>query len=163
MRGDGHWICGFSKNLGHASAYVAELWGAWEGLKIAKDKGFRLVELQMDSSVVVNCLNGEKNGSFSGWSLVHQIKLLMQSDWRVRVKHVYREANRCADVLANLGCDQEGQMHLYEHPPSKISQLLLADVVGVATPRVVNLKSFLFWAFAPFIIKKEDKYGQIAH
>ena len=32
---NGKWICGFSKWLGVCSAYVAELWGVMEGLKMA--------------------------------------------------------------------------------------------------------------------------------
>jgi len=39
------------------------------------------------------------------WSLVHQIRRM---NWEFRIYHSYHEANRCADVLANLGCNLGG-------------------------------------------------------
>lgn len=35
----GKWICGFSKWLRVCSAYVAEVWGVLEGLKMAQERG----------------------------------------------------------------------------------------------------------------------------
>jgi ribonuclease HI len=55
----GKWIYGFAKGLGACSVQVAELWGAMEGLKLAWDRGFRRVELQLDAKGVVNMLNKE--------------------------------------------------------------------------------------------------------
>lgn len=31
----GHWICGFSRNLGHANSMEVELWGLFHGLSMA--------------------------------------------------------------------------------------------------------------------------------
>jgi hypothetical protein len=41
----GEWLGGFAKGLGEYSAEVAELWGAWEGLNLGWDLGYRKVEL----------------------------------------------------------------------------------------------------------------------
>lgn len=71
---DGGWLCGFSKKLGNTTAYVAELWGVPEALKIAKERGYPRVELRMDSKVVADCLKGKSDGSFRGWSLIKEIK-----------------------------------------------------------------------------------------
>ncbi|MCH88076.1 hypothetical protein A2U01_0008957 [Trifolium medium] len=38
---------------------VAELWGAFEGLKLAWEKGYKLVELQMDAKDIDKVLNRE--------------------------------------------------------------------------------------------------------
>jgi hypothetical protein len=49
LRGEnGECICGFSKGLGSCDSYVAELWGAFEGLKLARARGFHRVELHVD-------------------------------------------------------------------------------------------------------------------
>jgi ribonuclease HI len=45
---NGECICGFSKGLGSCDSYVAELWGAFEGLKLARARGFHRVELHVD-------------------------------------------------------------------------------------------------------------------
>ncbi|MCI38526.1 putative ribonuclease H protein, partial [Trifolium medium] len=43
----GEWISGFAKGLGSCRVMVAELWGAWEGLKSAWEKGYRRVEAEL--------------------------------------------------------------------------------------------------------------------
>lgn len=57
----------------------------------------------------------------------------------MRIYHVYKEANKCADVLANLGCDLAESMMIYEKPPVQVEQLLIVDVLGVSTPRLISV------------------------
>jgi hypothetical protein len=52
---------------------------------------------------------------------------------------MYRDANRCADVLAHMGCDLGSTMIIYESCPTQLSQFMLADAFGTSVPRVVNL------------------------
>ncbi|PNY12120.1 3-ketoacyl-CoA synthase, partial [Trifolium pratense] len=59
---DGSWICGFTKGVGVCSAYVAELWGVLEALQIARARGFRQVELHVDSLGVVSNLQAQHGG-----------------------------------------------------------------------------------------------------
>lgn len=100
---DGQQIVGFSKFLENTNAYVAELWGVSEGLCLVKDRGFTHIQVQLDSQVVVNSILGKGTGSASGWSLVKKIRRLLQSNQEVKILHVYREANKCAYVRANMG------------------------------------------------------------
>jgi hypothetical protein len=44
------------KGLGECSIVVAELWGAWVGLKFAWDQGYWRVELRLDAQEVVHSL-----------------------------------------------------------------------------------------------------------
>jgi hypothetical protein len=62
-------------------------------------------------------------------------------DWEVQICHSYRESNTCADALANLNlvCDHEPGMRVYDQCPARLSLLLLADVMGITTPRVISL------------------------
>jgi ribonuclease HI len=98
------WIYGFTKNLGTASAYMAELWGLHEGLLLARSCCVQQLEIQLDSNVVVCSLKEGKIGSTLSWSLIKKIKLLLNHPCQVRIMHVYMEVNRCADILANIGC-----------------------------------------------------------
>jgi len=70
---EGKWINGFSRNLGRGNAYLAKLWGIFDGLQIAKERGFATVELHVDSSVVVHSLQTIKDGSIVGWRLIQEI------------------------------------------------------------------------------------------
>lgn len=45
----GQWLCGFSRHIGAANAYIPELLGALDGLALAHEKSFNKVELRIDS------------------------------------------------------------------------------------------------------------------
>jgi hypothetical protein len=53
------------------------------------------------------------------------------------VCHSYREENVCADALANMGCEHAPGLRLYDHRPSRLHSLVLADAMGIATPRSI--------------------------
>lgn len=76
------------------------------------------------------------------------MSFIILGNWSVRIRHVYREANRVADRLANMGVEQAEAFIVYDDPPASIRELLLADVMGVTTPR-------LFWVSACPVIKKK--------
>lgn len=135
----GRWLTGFSKQIGTATAFEAELWGVWEGLQLARSLGFAQVELRLDSETVLQSIKGGKLGSVRGLQLVRRIRSLMEDDWQVRVIHVYREANKVADCLAGSGCSQDAGLVVYTHPPSSLVQLLHDDVMGVSTPKLVPM------------------------
>ena len=69
--------------------------------------GFILVELNVDSLVVAKTLLDEEDVSPISRSLVQNIRRLLEMVWEVKVQHSYREANTCADALANIGCKME--------------------------------------------------------
>jgi len=93
------WLVGFSKFLGKCNAFVAKLWRVLEGLWCAKRMRFTAVELNVDSLAVVNIITSGKESNASGRTLVEKIRKLLQMEWEVKVKHSYREANRCAVLL----------------------------------------------------------------
>jgi hypothetical protein len=59
-------------------------------------------------------------------------------DWDVRICHTYREANLCADALAQIGCDLGNSMMYYESCPTQIRHLVTADAAGASVPRLVS-------------------------
>ncbi|MCI07370.1 ribonuclease H protein, partial [Trifolium medium] len=84
MNSDGSWRC---------SAYVAKFWGVLEGLKLAKRLGFQAIEVNVDSILVANIINNNKEGSPTGRDLVRKICSLVSMDWEIMVRHSYCEAN----------------------------------------------------------------------
>ncbi|PNX54347.1 ribonuclease H [Trifolium pratense] len=93
---NGQWFGGFSLHLG------------------------RKIVLHIDSNVVVQKLQSDKNGSVVGWRIIQEIKRLLAMDWEVKICHSYRESNACADLLANLRCDDEPGMRVYEQCPASL-------------------------------------------
>ncbi|KAK2378078.1 TMV resistance protein N [Trifolium repens] len=51
-----NWITGFSKFLGNTSAYMAEVWGLYEGLSMARSLGIERLEVQVDSEALVKAI-----------------------------------------------------------------------------------------------------------
>ncbi|GAU13699.1 hypothetical protein TSUD_348030 [Trifolium subterraneum] len=70
----GNWITGFSKFIGTASVFKAELWGVYAGLCLARQRGINNIELQIDSLAVVRNLGGDSLGSSEGKSLVRRVR-----------------------------------------------------------------------------------------
>ena len=139
VRGENEeWICGFSKGSGSCDSYVAELWGAFEGLKFFRARGFNRMELHADSWVVSTTLSSSKIGTTTSRSLLQHIRRLLDMNWEVRICHSYREANACADALANIACDGGFILMLHEHQPIHIRMLFLADLIGVCTLHIVR-------------------------
>ncbi|PNY05394.1 ribonuclease H [Trifolium pratense] len=106
---------------------------------LRNSNGFKKIALHIDSYVVVHTLQSDKDDSVVGWRIIQEIRRLLAMDWEVKISHSYRESNACGDTLANLGCDNEPGMQVYDHCPASLSSLLLADVMGIATPRVISL------------------------
>ncbi|KAH9776498.1 proline transporter 2 [Citrus sinensis] len=56
----GEWVCGFSMKLGSCSIMEAELWGLYQGLKLAWEHGFRLLQVEVDNLGVTQLLNSSE-------------------------------------------------------------------------------------------------------
>jgi hypothetical protein len=55
------------------------------------------------------------------------------------IKHSYREANKSADVLANIGCNLDSHMMFYASCPRECFDVMLADVMGIESPRIISV------------------------
>jgi hypothetical protein len=53
--------------------------------------------------------------------------------------HVFREANRCADMLANKGSEGTHEIEFFYHPPSWVRQIVDDDFRGVVFPRLISV------------------------
>jgi hypothetical protein len=60
----------------------------------------------------------------SGYAIVKKIRSYLVMNWNVEVLNEYREANKCVDALANIGCDIKHKMIFYEDCPAKIKDIL---------------------------------------
>ena len=137
--GQGEWLGGFAKGVGDCSAFVAELWGMFEGLVYARRLGFVVVELNTDSVTVAQVISTGNLKSPVGASLLRSICWLLALDWEVKVLHVYRESNQCADALATIGCMLNKEVIYYTACPIEIRDLMLADELGITTPRIIHV------------------------
>ena len=53
----------------------------------------------------------------------------------MHISHCFREANRVADKLANIGVGLDTQCMFYDTPIPVVQDLLFADSIGVSWPQ----------------------------
>ncbi|CAN1179214.1 Putative ribonuclease H protein At1g65750 [Linum perenne] len=132
---DGRALGAFVANLGSCSITRAELRGAILGLELAWSLNYREVELQLDSRAVVALLSQTDNPTHQHGLEILAFQELCRRNWVVTVRHVYREANKAADFLANSGHDFPLGTHPFPIFDCNLSYFLRHDVLGIPTPR----------------------------
>ncbi|BBN67942.1 hypothetical protein Prudu_231S000200 [Prunus dulcis] len=133
----GAWIKGFSVNPGVGSVLEAELWGIFGGLHLAWESSFRVVEVESDSSVAVALLSSSTISTHPLFSLIRCCKLKVQAGWRCSVKHIFREQNVAADVLASKSSEFGTGVQYFTEVPTFLATCLAEDAIGVSRSRVV--------------------------
>ncbi|KAI5348581.1 hypothetical protein L3X38_001468 [Prunus dulcis] len=133
----GAWIKGFFVKLGVGSVLEAELWGIFWGLHLAWESGFRVVEVESDSSVAVALLSSSTISTHPLFSLIRCCKLKVQAGWRCSVKHIFREQNVTDDVLASKSSEFGTGVQYFTEVPTFFATCLAEDAIGVSRSRVV--------------------------
>ncbi|KAL4292566.1 hypothetical protein AHAS_Ahas18G0040900 [Arachis hypogaea] len=134
---EGNWIAGFTHRIGDGTAFLAELWGVKNGLKLAWTMGFKRVVVEIDSAAVVSLLNGGKKLESHPNANVREINDMRRKDWNIFFVQNYRESNRCADYLAKMSLKIEPNFVFWDMPPPEVVRILNEDNRGVTLPRLV--------------------------
>jgi hypothetical protein len=100
---------------------------------------FNRIGLNVNFSVVNQVLRQPAYVRPLGGALVMCNRSLLDLDWEVVINHSYREANKCADVLANIGCTIDTHMVYYKNCPWQCHNIMLADVLGITAPRSISV------------------------
>ncbi|CAA7018347.1 unnamed protein product [Microthlaspi erraticum] len=137
--GEGHWCGGFALNIGRCTAPMAELWGVYYGLCFAWEQRITRLEVEVDSLMVVGFLKTGIEDSHPLSFLVRLCHGFLSKDWEVRVTHVYREANRLADGLANYAFSLPFGLHSFDVVPPDLLSVLVEDERGDLFPRQVRV------------------------
>lgn len=134
----GHFIRGFAANFGHCNAYKAEVLALELGLRMAQQQGITKLIIQMDNKA---CIEALQNDQLLGGEYVHLLSvcrnIISSFGNNIRMFHCYREGNKVADRLANVGIVRIEGITYFDVPPIEIRDTLREDVIGVTTPRFV--------------------------
>ena len=92
----------------------AELWAVYNGLRIAARNGYRNLEIEGDSRLMIDMLRKLRGGkswdhvakSWRTAGIIQDIEGLMQTIDYITINHVLRRGNRAADFLANWACGE---------------------------------------------------------
>ena len=134
----GEFLVAYALGCGRCTCTRAELTAVLKGLQVAWQEGYKKVQVDVDSEVVVRTLAGAIPDHSPFIHIVRRCKELMRREgWVVNISHCYREANRAADWLANYGVDLMDKCEIIRAIPKDLRAILLEDLGGMALPRLV--------------------------
>ncbi|CAN1845776.1 Putative ribonuclease H protein At1g65750 [Linum perenne] len=136
---NGQGICAYAINLGVCSITRAEIRGALEGIKQAWNAGYRRVEVQLDSQAAIAILL-DKSVTVSHQHALEVLEFRdwLDRDWALKLKHVYREANRVADYLASYGHTLPRGSHSIPLSDCNLAYHIRYDCMGISEPRLIT-------------------------
>ena len=129
----GRWVAGFSRKIGIATSLLAKLWAFRDGLMLCVDRNLAMVEVELDAKAVVDMLANPLYSNNAISPLLEDCRFLISKIPHVKIKHCYREANRCADNLARMGANQILDFILYDDAPGDLGVIVEADFNGAST------------------------------
>ena len=137
--GNGRWIKGFSRSIGHASSFVAKYWALRDGFKLALGIGVQRLVVELDAKVVVSLITSIGGSNKPYLPLLNDCRYLLSRFLQTRVVHVFREGNRCADALARMGSNMAEEFLVFDNPPSPdVLYFVNTDAAGVVYNRTSN-------------------------
>lgn len=134
------WIGGFCRMLGSSSVLKAEAWGLLEGIRFASTLALDSLEIECDSKVIVDSVSDRCLICPEIATIVGAIRSHLASFHCWRIKHIWSEANRCADCLACLGCQQDSSdVRIYHEPPLEVLRFLQPDLLSRGDVRLIRV------------------------
>ena len=91
----------------------------------------------MDSLIAVDLILTVHLGNIFVKSIVTDCKCLLEQFEGVSIKHVYRKANVCVDLLAKAGYNQLVEFMLFCIPPAHVLEALCFDLSIETRTRVI--------------------------
>ena len=114
---------------------MAELWALRDGLQLCLQMNAHSVIIELDAKVVVDALNSPN--SFSS-SILEECRHVANQLPQKIFRHVYREANKCVDLLARIGLLLDNDFIVFSSPPVDLASVLKADANGVYVNRLCS-------------------------
>ncbi|CAN0892042.1 Putative ribonuclease H protein At1g65750 [Linum grandiflorum] len=127
----------FAANMGICTITRVEIRAAIYGLQLAWELGYRKVNLQLDSQVVVSYLNQSDISDPQHRSCILELKQLLNRHWDVLVTHTYIEGNCMADLQAHHGHSLSFGFHKLHTVNFEIINCIQADMFGVSYSRLI--------------------------
>jgi ribonuclease HI len=134
----GDWVGGFSRAISITTSVQAELRAFKDGLNLAIDLGILNLKIEMDSLVAIECVNSITTPNVFLSTIVTDCRPLMERFEICSLKHIFREGNGCADLLAKAGCDQIPNFISFPNAPAYVLEALAFDVSNATRFRLIS-------------------------
>ena len=119
------------------SSVLAELWTLNDGLLLARQLNILNVNIELDADLLVHLLNNPSSHNLMLEPFLNDRRNLIKTFLSCTVTHIFREANRCVDKLANVGATQAVNFLLLYEPLPVVADLLAFDKAKLFCNRMV--------------------------
>lgn len=116
--------------MGYSDVLVAQALALRAGLNQAINKGYHHIQVEGDSKMLIDSINGKSCIPCCIHILVRDIHHLATKCSAVSFHHIFREANFVADAVATAGHSVSNATWLHTLP-STASQAFLLDQLGI--------------------------------
>lgn len=96
---------------------------------MAWENNHRKVIVETDSTMVVSLMSLEAPNLRC--ELTRQCREMIGKEWTCQVKHIFREANVCADRLAHLSYELGEGLHMFHNVPHQIAIYFNNDLMDI--------------------------------
>lgn len=135
---NGGWVKGYAQAIGVTTSVVVELWALKDGLWLCISLKLPTMEIELDVKVVIDLVGKETSNPNSIDGIVVECGKGLKEIPFVRIKHCYKEANKCADALARQGAFLAQDFIIFIQPPLEVELLLSLDAFGTMYDRFVT-------------------------
>ena len=116
----GEWVAGFSRHIGSTNSFTTELWGLREGLILCCNLNIESLVIELDAQAVVDVMKNNAYVNNVVSPILDDCRQLVARFQQIQFRFCYRQANRCANLLARMGAVQEDDFKSFVSPPVDI-------------------------------------------
>ena len=131
------WVARFMRKLGSMSSTMVELWALKDGLSLARQLDILNINIELDADVLVHLLTNPSSLNLMLEPLLNDWRNLIKAFPNYIMTHIFREANKCADKLANMGATLSSDFLLLYEPPPVMANMLAFDKAELFCNRLV--------------------------
>ncbi|PRQ58228.1 putative ribonuclease H [Rosa chinensis] len=136
---NGNLTTAVSKKIGTNTVPTAEVIALRDSLWMAAQKGYKNVQVEGDSKLVIDAVNGKISPPWRLAQIINDIRKIICNFDSISFSHIYREANFAADACANLGHNYAMEKVWEKHLHPNISRAMLFDRLGSGCTRGTSL------------------------
>ena len=124
------------RHIGIATSIIAEFWALRDGLVLASQLGITQLLVELDVEVIVDQALSKKPSNNSYSSLLNDYRYLLGQFQRIKISHMFQEANRCVDYLTKGDYSLPGNLVVLDSPPTNdLFVILNSNATGMYSLR----------------------------
>jgi ribonuclease HI len=108
------------------------------GLLLAVELDITRLKIELDSLTIAELITSSKAANIFLSAIVCDCRSLLDRFEQFSIKHIFREANSCADLLTKADCVQSVDFILFTTPPTHVLEALDFDSSDASVIRFVG-------------------------